>query len=100
MDDPAAHLLSQVVGFTHRGALAAGVVPPRDAAWLDRVVLQPLAADPGRGIRVLAVERSTDVANLGCGHANDSSSPACSLLQTCAQTCLAAAASVAQYVVL
>lgn len=56
---------SQVVGYTHRGALAAGVVPTHDAAWLDRAVLQPLSADPSRGIRILAVERSTDVANLG-----------------------------------
>ena len=55
--------MSAVAGFhISRGALACGVVPKRDEAWLNRFISQK---DPSKGLRLLALDGISDSANMG-----------------------------------
>jgi tRNA G18 (ribose-2'-O)-methylase SpoU len=55
-------VMNEVLGFWTRGALAAGEVPlRRDMAWLRREVL----TDAREHWRVLAIDQSNDVSNVG-----------------------------------
>jgi hypothetical protein len=58
--------LSSVAGFQiSRGALACGVVPDRNEAWLMDYLVQQKQKTQGGGLRLLALDGISDTANLG-----------------------------------